>query len=188
MQEMPVFWPGEFQGQRSLAGYSPRGHKESDVTEQLSLSVRKLLRGLVIPQGGMAREGDSQQWGQAPVSSQLHPALNSWYNFLPSRLRTPSMAPSFLILKALDTFHVLESLNVFSKSLLQFSFGFSVPEEVTLWRLLTRTDGKTDGPSAWQMATLLSPCPRRPQPSFPIPSPRTQGTILNFLRAASPYT
>ena len=61
MQEMPVFWPGEFQGQRSLAGYSPRGHKESDVTEQLSLSVRKLLRGLVIPQGGMAREGDSQQ-------------------------------------------------------------------------------------------------------------------------------
>ena len=42
------------------------------------------------------------------------------------------MAPSFLILKALDTFLVLECLNVFSKSLLQFSFGFSVPEEVTL--------------------------------------------------------
>ena len=29
----PVFWPGEFHGQRSLAGYSPWGHKESDTTE-----------------------------------------------------------------------------------------------------------------------------------------------------------
>ena len=23
----PVFWPGEFHGQRSLAGYSPWGHR-----------------------------------------------------------------------------------------------------------------------------------------------------------------
>ena len=28
--------PGEFHGQRSLAGYSPWGHKESDMTEQLT--------------------------------------------------------------------------------------------------------------------------------------------------------
>ena len=27
---------GEFHGQRSLAGYSPQGQKESDVTEQLT--------------------------------------------------------------------------------------------------------------------------------------------------------
>ena len=33
----PVSWPGEFHGQRSLAGYSPRGCKKTDVTEQLSL-------------------------------------------------------------------------------------------------------------------------------------------------------
>ena len=26
-------WPGEFHGQRILAGYSPWGHKESDMTE-----------------------------------------------------------------------------------------------------------------------------------------------------------
>ena len=31
-------WPGEFYGQRSLAGYSPWGHKESDTTERFSLS------------------------------------------------------------------------------------------------------------------------------------------------------
>ena len=31
----PVLLPGESHGQRSLVGYSPRGHKESDTTEQL---------------------------------------------------------------------------------------------------------------------------------------------------------
>ena len=35
----PVFLSGEFQGQRSLAGYSPWGLKELDTTEQLTLSV-----------------------------------------------------------------------------------------------------------------------------------------------------
>ena len=30
------FCPGEFHAQRSLAGYSPRGHKEADMTEQLT--------------------------------------------------------------------------------------------------------------------------------------------------------
>ena len=32
----PVFKPGEFHGQRSLVGYSPWDHKESDMTEQLN--------------------------------------------------------------------------------------------------------------------------------------------------------
>ena len=35
----PVFWPGEFHGQRSLAGYSPWGCKELNTTEWLSLSL-----------------------------------------------------------------------------------------------------------------------------------------------------
>ena len=34
-QPTPVLSPGEFHGQRSLVGYSPQGHKESDTTEQL---------------------------------------------------------------------------------------------------------------------------------------------------------
>ena len=34
----PVFWPGEFHGQRSLAGYSPRYYKELDTTKQYSLT------------------------------------------------------------------------------------------------------------------------------------------------------
>ena len=36
---MPVFLPGESHGQRSLEGYSPWGHKESDTTERLN-SIR----------------------------------------------------------------------------------------------------------------------------------------------------
>ena len=35
-QPTPVFLPGEFHGQRSLAAYSPWGHKELDTTEQLT--------------------------------------------------------------------------------------------------------------------------------------------------------
>ena len=36
----PVFLPGEFHGQRSLVGYSSRGHKESDMTERLRHTCR----------------------------------------------------------------------------------------------------------------------------------------------------
>ena len=32
-QPTPVFLPGESHGQRSLAGYSPWGHEEMDMTE-----------------------------------------------------------------------------------------------------------------------------------------------------------
>ena len=33
MTTTPVFWPGESHGQRSLVGYGPWGHRESDMTE-----------------------------------------------------------------------------------------------------------------------------------------------------------
>ena len=35
-QPTPVFLPGKFHGQRSMAGYSPWGCRELDMTEQLS--------------------------------------------------------------------------------------------------------------------------------------------------------
>ena len=38
-QPTPVSLPGEFHGQRSLAGYTPWGQKESDMTEQLTFSL-----------------------------------------------------------------------------------------------------------------------------------------------------
>jgi len=39
-QPTPVFVPGEFHRQRGLMGYSPRGCKESDMTEQLTIIER----------------------------------------------------------------------------------------------------------------------------------------------------
>ena len=42
-QSTPVLLPGESHGQRSLVGYSPWGHKESDTTERTSLHFTSLL-------------------------------------------------------------------------------------------------------------------------------------------------
>ena len=47
----PVFLPGEFHRQRRLAGYSPWGHKESDTTEQLTLSLTRNNKGKISLQG-----------------------------------------------------------------------------------------------------------------------------------------
>ena len=43
-QPTPVLLPGEFHGQRSLVGYSPWDHKESDTTERLHFTsvVKKI--------------------------------------------------------------------------------------------------------------------------------------------------
>ena len=49
-QPTPVFWPGEFQGQRSLAGCSPWGRKELDRTERLTLSLSpQIVSGAPTP-------------------------------------------------------------------------------------------------------------------------------------------
>ena len=40
---IPVFWPGEFHGHKSLVGYSPWGHKELDMTEQLHFKTVNLI-------------------------------------------------------------------------------------------------------------------------------------------------
>ena len=45
-QSIPVFLPGESHGQWSLVGYSPWGHKESEVTEA---TARKALRDHHFP-------------------------------------------------------------------------------------------------------------------------------------------
>ena len=47
-QPTPVFLLGEFHEQRSLAGYSPWGHKESDMTEQLTCIINRLALNVGI--------------------------------------------------------------------------------------------------------------------------------------------
>ena len=44
----PVFLPGESHGQRSLTGHSPWGHKELDMTEQLSQAFSRLNLFLLL--------------------------------------------------------------------------------------------------------------------------------------------
>ena len=56
----PVFLPGEFHGQRSLAGYSPWGCKESDMTERLHFTslptIEKYTVKVVVPTCSWRRE------------------------------------------------------------------------------------------------------------------------------------
>ena len=44
-QPTPVFFPGKSHGQRSLVGYSPWGHKESDTTEQMNTHTHNHTKG-----------------------------------------------------------------------------------------------------------------------------------------------
>ena len=51
------FLPGKSHGQRSLAGYSPWDHKESDMTEQLTFSHTIINEWTVRVRGGRTCEG-----------------------------------------------------------------------------------------------------------------------------------
>ena len=54
-QPTPVFLPVEFHGQRSLVGYSPRGCKDSDTTQQITLSL-----SLAFYQVGISKPGSAE--------------------------------------------------------------------------------------------------------------------------------
>ena len=62
----PVFLPGKFHGQRSLGGYSPWGHKQSNMTEGLSARTQTHTPTLVCQQGwgGAGATGSSTLEGE----------------------------------------------------------------------------------------------------------------------------
>ena len=65
----PVFLPGEFHGQRSLMGYSSLGHKESDRTEELTLSLSHESRSsqvALVVKNPPANAGDIRDTGWIP--------------------------------------------------------------------------------------------------------------------------
>ena len=68
-QLTPVFFPGESHGQRSLVGYSPWGHKESDTTEQLTLTSQ-VVCPLCVPFSSpkLARFSDCNKEGSTCLS------------------------------------------------------------------------------------------------------------------------
>ena len=65
-QPTPIFLPGEFHGQRSLAGHSPWGWKESDMTERLSHAHQAVLIVGGICLGGFSDASVSRPWKQVP--------------------------------------------------------------------------------------------------------------------------
>ena len=68
-QPTPVLLPGKSHGQRSLAGYSPQGRKESDTTERLTLSLSFLgVKGCSVDPASLPLSehymGNCQLWWQ----------------------------------------------------------------------------------------------------------------------------
>ena len=78
-QPIPAFLPGKFHGQRSLVGYSPWGHKESDTTERLrhthTVAIKSVLWMTILAPGSIKYD------------KRLHPGRNepsycgSWPGF-----------------------------------------------------------------------------------------------------------
>ena len=62
-QPTPVFLPGESHGQRSLAGYSPWDHKESDTTERLSMHAIYIKAQMVPEAASRALKTASESFG-----------------------------------------------------------------------------------------------------------------------------
>ena len=57
-QPTPIFSPEKSHGQRSQVGYTPWGHKESDTTEQLTVSV---FQRMFSNQNGIRLEMDNRK-------------------------------------------------------------------------------------------------------------------------------
>ena len=58
-QPTPVFLPGKCHGQRSLVGYSPWGHKASDMTERLSANFHAPFKCHHCPNNGVYSRGST---------------------------------------------------------------------------------------------------------------------------------
>ena len=88
----PKFLPGKSHGQRSLVGYSPWGCKESDTTEQLTVSRMTMIcpgSSLQVPQGTSGFIGGGLSWlrGNGRESETWAPGLVtlSLISYLPTR-------------------------------------------------------------------------------------------------------
>ena len=75
----PVFLPGEFHGQRSMAGYNPWGFKELGMTEQLTVSPHQHFHKQRC--GTLTRKRNTPFW-QDFLSWHVYYGLLPWRNIL----------------------------------------------------------------------------------------------------------
>ena len=74
-QPAPVFVPGQFHGQRSLADYSPWGCKESDMIEQLNNNKYLILEGILENASkGVKNEADKGRLKGKGAGVFIHPS------------------------------------------------------------------------------------------------------------------
>ena len=68
-QPTPVFLPGESHGQRSLAGYSPWGRKETDMTasEHAHMQSEMGSKPEACKDAGQVGTASLAQWGSGPM-------------------------------------------------------------------------------------------------------------------------
>ena len=86
----PVFLSREFHGQRSLAGYSPHGCKESEMTEQLTFTWKNLLEKNMV----FSMSCDHIPWGQW---KRINPNQETLLETLPSSNVVPSTRPWYTL-------------------------------------------------------------------------------------------
>ena len=79
-QPTPVFWPGESHGERSLVGCSPKGCKESYMTEATEHSHTYISSLLSLPPNTQSTHlGHHRALSGAPCAVQQVPASHLWY-------------------------------------------------------------------------------------------------------------
>ena len=78
-QPTPVLLPGKSHGQRSMVGYSPQGHKESDTTEWLHFKItadgncsHEIKRQLILGRKAMANLDSVLQSRDITLPTKVH--------------------------------------------------------------------------------------------------------------------
>ena len=98
------FLPGESHGQRSLAGYIPRGRKESDTTEWLNTQIMQFI--------GELREKSPKWWNKLFFPNlislvcwiQVRPSTRLWRCIFPDLFLRPFDIPKHRALRTLKTY------------------------------------------------------------------------------------
>ena len=78
-QSTPVFLPGESHGQRSLAGYSSQGRKESDTTDATQHACMHALGSLVHSQSHSVQFKEIVMWFLKTKKFKKHCSLQQEY-------------------------------------------------------------------------------------------------------------